>query len=527
MELEVALKVGFLYVPPQHFLRKTWTKKYCALYSASNHGIQRIELFETEEAFTKLSPSKIVPLTDCWKVTPLPQKNQPNVFEVRTKTSTYQYSTDTFQEMSEWLVAFQTAAFNKSQGKALSTSVLTTDEKQEENMLYCSMDEPEVYAVKAVATEAVLRNNLQGDYKLIITTVNFSLSEENSQGRLGKVILTWPYRHIRRYGCSPETFSFEAGRKCSSGEGLFTFATADGSKIFQSIDGHVSALKSTQEGAVPNSPVVKEDRNNSFTLKDSLKFDELVLSHNVSKSNQSFTFDVNPELSLNTKIASKPSPPVKKPPRKSKSGVYDQNIESTSSANQISVQDSPNQYAEICTVENYETVRKSPEKPLYIRKDSGDLSDVSRHSFSENAGNVMKTPRLSDADELSTHIENIRLIETIKKDSATKQHGSNLDYENYNPTFISGPQCSRSAAEHVYGKLSNTKKNKPAESLYGTIVTQSNASTKVDSSPIYCNVPYLKEPPINNDGEIDPDPHHFLKNDAEYAQVLKKNKNIS
>lgn len=57
-------------------------KKYCALYNASNHGIQRLELFETEDAFMKQSPSKIVPLTDCWKVTPLPQKNQPNVFEV-------------------------------------------------------------------------------------------------------------------------------------------------------------------------------------------------------------------------------------------------------------------------------------------------------------------------------------------------------------------------------------------------------------------------------------------------------------
>lgn len=43
--------------------------------------------------------------------------------------------------MSEWLVALQTAAFNKTQAKALSTSLLTNDEKQEENLLYCSMDE--------------------------------------------------------------------------------------------------------------------------------------------------------------------------------------------------------------------------------------------------------------------------------------------------------------------------------------------------------------------------------------------------
>lgn len=62
-------------------------------------------------------------------------------YQVRTKVNTYQYSADTFQDMSEWLVALQTAAFNKTQAKALSTSLLTNDEKQEENLLYCSMDE--------------------------------------------------------------------------------------------------------------------------------------------------------------------------------------------------------------------------------------------------------------------------------------------------------------------------------------------------------------------------------------------------
>ncbi|GIY49547.1 hypothetical protein CEXT_352661 [Caerostris extrusa] len=76
---------GSLFIPPHNFLRKTWLKRYCALYNASNHGIQRIELFETEEAYVKQNPSKIIPLIDCWKVTPLPQKHQANVFEVRTK----------------------------------------------------------------------------------------------------------------------------------------------------------------------------------------------------------------------------------------------------------------------------------------------------------------------------------------------------------------------------------------------------------------------------------------------------------
>ncbi|CAL1279126.1 unnamed protein product [Larinioides sclopetarius] len=152
MEMEEALKMGFLFIPPHNFLRvsllfplkKTWMKRYCALYEASNHGIQRMELFETEDAYVKRNPSKIIPLTDCWKVSPLPQKNQPNVFEVTTKTNSYQFSADTFQEMSEWLVSLQKVAFSKSPVKPLVPSVPTSEEKQEENLLYCSMDEPKL-----------------------------------------------------------------------------------------------------------------------------------------------------------------------------------------------------------------------------------------------------------------------------------------------------------------------------------------------------------------------------------------------
>lgn len=381
----------------------------------------------------------------------------------------------------------------------------------------------EVYAVKAVATEAVLRNNLQGDYKLIITRVNFSLSEESSQGRLGKVILTWPYRHIRRYGCSPETFSFEAGRKCSSGEGLFTFTTNDGSKIFQSIDGHVSALKSTQgDGVVPNSPSVKEDKSNCFTSKDSLQTEDIFSSQNISKSDQSFTFDINSEASTSLKSSFKPTPPIKKPPRKSRSGLYDQSSENNSGVNKMTFEDSPNQYAEICGINSYETFIKSPEKSPNNLKHSDEFSDIS-HS---NIGNVKKTFKGPDTEDLSSCMEDLKLTETKKKDTIVKPTGSNLDYENYIPTFKTGLQSSRStsAAEHVYGKLSNTRQSKPpAEYLYGSIITQPNAG--VDGSPIYCNVPYLKQPPSKSTGEIDNNPDHFLKNDAEYAQVLKKNKN--
>ncbi|GBM22606.1 Docking protein 1 [Araneus ventricosus] len=514
MEMEEALKMGFLFIPPQNFLRKTWMKRYCALYEASNHGIQRMELFETEDAYVKRNPSKIIPLTDCWKVSPLPQKNQPNVFEVTTKTNSYQFSADTFQEMSEWLVSLQKVAFSKSQVKPLVPSVPTNEEKQEENLLYCSMDEPEIYPVKVVATEASLRNNLKGNYKLVITAVSFSIAEECLQGRIGKMILTWPYRHIRRYGCSIENFSFEAGRKCTSGEGLFTLSTTEGIKIFQSIDSHVSALKSTHGDLdIPNSPSIKDDKNNYiyFTSKDSLNSTDSSFSFAISKSEHSVTLpSVGHTESLSHKNV-KSLPPFRKPPRKSKSNIHNSGSDKASK-----IQDSYNQYAEIrrnstdISIKNTESTHSS--------NAAEDVSSKMPHSSSDD---VFTAADSSNKYDLSSCIENIRISEVPRKDSKVKRAHSSYDYENCDFSFENSTPSLRSgvATEHTYGKLTITRQSAPSNTgnLYGSIIT--NTSSGASTSPVYCNIPYLKKD--NNE----PDPEHFLKNDAEYAKVLKKNKN--
>ncbi|KAF8790605.1 uncharacterized protein LOC129960740 [Argiope bruennichi] len=522
MEMEEALKVGFLFVPPHNFLRKTWMKRYCALYKASNHGIQRMELFETEDAYVKQNPTKIIPLTDCWKVSPLPQKNQPNVFEVITKTNSYQFSADTFQEMSEWLVSLQNVAFSKSQAKPLAPIVPTNEEKQEENLLYCSMDEPEIYPVKVVATEASLRNNLKGNYKLVITAVNFSIAEECSQGRIGKVILTWPYRHIRRYGCSIENFSFEAGRKCTSGEGLFTFSTTEGIKIFQSIDSHVSALKSTHGDLdIPNSPSIKEDKNNCFTSKDSLNSNDSSFSWATNKSEHSFTLpSVGHTESLIHKNV-KSLPPFGKPPRKSKSNIHNNGSEKTSR-----IPDSYNQYAEIrrnstdVLTKNLESSHSNSASSA-TEEVSSKMHHLPPYSSSDD---VFTAAHSSNKYDLSSCIENIRINEVPRKDAKAKRAHSSYDYENCDLiSFESSAPSLRSAVatEHTYGKLTITRQSAPSNTgnLYGSIIT--NTSASVSTSPVYCNIPYLKK------GNNESVPEHFLKNDAEYAKVLKKNKNSS
>lgn len=42
----------------------------------------------------------------------------------------------------------------------------------------------------------------------------------------------WPLKFLRKYGCDGDVFSFEAGRKCPGGEGLYAFSTQGASNLF-------------------------------------------------------------------------------------------------------------------------------------------------------------------------------------------------------------------------------------------------------------------------------------------------------
>ncbi len=77
-----------------------------------------------------------------------------------------------------------------------------------------------MFNVKLVSSEASNRCGLTpGYYTLVATSGSLHLVGSNDQ----KTLYSWPYRFIRRYGYRSGKFTFEAGRKCESGEGVFHF----------------------------------------------------------------------------------------------------------------------------------------------------------------------------------------------------------------------------------------------------------------------------------------------------------------
>lgn len=69
---------------------------------------------------------------------------------------------------------------------------------------------------------------------------------------------TWPLRFLRKYGCDGEVFSFEAGRKCPGGEGLYAFSSKRASKIFELVARNINQGEQQQNGDL--SPFPSESR---------------------------------------------------------------------------------------------------------------------------------------------------------------------------------------------------------------------------------------------------------------------------
>nr|CAD7195343.1 unnamed protein product [Timema douglasi] len=199
--------------------QKSWHKKFCQVFKPSKRGIERLEVFDSEDDTGTNTSLRIITLENCVKITPDAQKHQLNVFTIVTKTSTHHIAALSENEMSEWIRVFQSVAFKDDCSRRTI---------EEDNDLYCSSGEG-VFMVNLVPSEASRRCGLEpGAYTLVVSSAAIQLRDSANH----HLHFVWPYRYIRRYGYREGKFTFEAGRKCDTGEGTFHLEHSNQQEIF-------------------------------------------------------------------------------------------------------------------------------------------------------------------------------------------------------------------------------------------------------------------------------------------------------
>ncbi|XP_072177648.1 uncharacterized protein [Diadema setosum] len=118
----------------------------------------------------------------------------------------------------------------------------------QDNLLYDSYDN-KTFPVSIRSNAFTDSLNLHGTYTLQLDSMKISLIDINT----AKILFSWPYRYLRRYGREKNSFSMEVGRRCLSGEGLIRFIVEDGNQVFSAIQSYVSAMTGRTGGATPTS----------------------------------------------------------------------------------------------------------------------------------------------------------------------------------------------------------------------------------------------------------------------------------
>ncbi|XP_062817268.1 docking protein 2 [Anolis carolinensis] len=253
---EAVVKKGFLYMYQQQTFGKKWRKFWGVLYRGSSRSSSRLELLGC-----KLPPSagktkkkettsrRLIHLRDCVYVAETAKDNEclkeTTPFLLETTEKCYLLAAES-AEATAWILALCEHAFKRNselekdglEGKALSS---LSSLSMVENPLYSPTckGESKTFPVTVRATPASERIQLWGRFLLSAQAEALDLC--SVQG--GIALHTWPYRFLRRFGHDKTIFSFEAGRRCSSGEGSFEFVTPQGKEIVRIIEGAIEVQK--------------------------------------------------------------------------------------------------------------------------------------------------------------------------------------------------------------------------------------------------------------------------------------------
>ncbi|XP_054466816.1 docking protein 2 isoform X2 [Anoplopoma fimbria] len=213
---------------------------------------------------------KVIRLSDCIRVSEVEMDGCPRdtgPFLIETTDKIYVFAADRLQ-LDNWTHKLCEIAFPMNwtdpgvkRGSLSRGRAADEDAGMEDNSLYSCRETVRDFRVCVRRTEASDRCRMKGDGFLRADVDALHLLEKN-----GDVVFSWPYKYLRRFGRDKSTFSFEAGRRCDSGEGSFEFDTKQGNFVFQAVEAAINRQRisfpqrQTSSGA-QTSPETPQDKN--------------------------------------------------------------------------------------------------------------------------------------------------------------------------------------------------------------------------------------------------------------------------
>ncbi|XP_056888682.1 docking protein 2 isoform X2 [Takifugu flavidus] len=248
-------KQGMLYLQQQRF-GKRWKRVWCVLYRENSCSVSRLEFFVCKDGGSvekndrslrkQLEHKKVIRLADCIRVSELELDGCPRdtgPFLIETTEKIYVFAVHR-QQLDDWThklceVAFPMNWTETSMKRSLQRGQQPDNEEgMEDNSLYSGREMVCEFRVCIRRTKASDRCRLKGDY-LLRADVDALLLIDMAR----EAVLTWPYRYLRRFGRDKSSFSFEAGRRCDSGEGSFEFDTKQGNFLFKAVEAAINCQR--------------------------------------------------------------------------------------------------------------------------------------------------------------------------------------------------------------------------------------------------------------------------------------------
>lgn len=199
--------------------------------------MERLEICDKDD----MKNPKIITLENCVKITHEPPPI--NLIHIVTKTDTLTLNPINEQDLIKWLAALQTVAFRD---KSTTPPGSRNSAIEEDNDLYCTSYSDGMFTIRLVSSDISVKCHLESrTYVLHLTATDLQLKNADDNATM---VAKWPYRYIRKYGYRDGKFTFEAGRKCDTGEGVFSLEHPNPQEVFRCMAGKMKTMKKLISG---------------------------------------------------------------------------------------------------------------------------------------------------------------------------------------------------------------------------------------------------------------------------------------